>query len=57
MLFRSYPIAYLPYEKVWAYKDKGELIKQLKRIKEMDKPNVEARKYWIGKLNNFPFLK
>ena len=53
----QYPITKIPYEKIWNYKTEDELVDLLKAIKYQIKPNLEARSYYLKKINQFPFLE
>jgi len=62
MIFKSvlmgqYPISYLPYEKVWQFKTKEELVELLNKLKDQDNPNYEARKYWFPRFNSYPWME
>lgn len=53
----QYPIARLPYEGVWQYKNFGELIENITKLQTMVQPNYEARSIWLKKINNFYWCK
>jgi hypothetical protein len=48
----GYPITRIPYEGIWNYQTKEELIQKLKELKLQTKPNP-AREMWIKKVNAF----
>jgi len=56
-LMGQYPISFLPYEKVWQFKTKEELVELLNRLKKQDKPNLEAREYWLPRFNSYPWME
>lgn len=39
------------------YMSPEQLIDKLKKLKEFKEPNLEAREYWIAKLNDYPWVK
>mgnify|MGYP001590497384 FL=1 len=55
ILLGQYTISRQPYEGVWHYQTFPELIDLIKKLKEQTEPNLEARKIWTQKLNQFPF--
>jgi len=57
ILLGQYPISYLPYENVWKFKTKEELVGLLKRVGEQTQSNAELRNHWVKKFNNFPWVK
>jgi len=57
LLNGGYPITRIKYPKIWHYETEEELIELLEKLPRMKKPNIEAREYWIKKLNKFPWVK
>ena len=53
----QYPIARLPYEGVWQYKNFGELIERVTDLQNQFEQNLKARSIWIKKINQFPFCR
>lgn len=56
ILLGQYPISKINYENIWNYKTDEELVKLIEKLKTIKEPN-NAREYWIGKLNNYPWKK
>jgi hypothetical protein len=57
LLLGQYPIAWLPYEGVWQYKDGVELVKLFKKLKEQKQPNIKGMRIWRKKINHFPWVE
>ena len=51
----GYPITRIKYSFVDYYETEEELIILLKALKNQKEPNIEARKWWVKNLNNFPW--
>ena len=56
VLMGQYPISRINYPHIWHYETEEELIRQLKRLKKQTKPNLEARDFWRGNVNNYPWI-
>jgi len=52
----GYPITKIKYPMVANYETDEQLVKFLKELKDKKKPNLEARKFWIKRVNNFPWI-
>ena len=57
ILLGQYPISLLPYEGVWEYKEFGDLIMLIEKLKRQIEPNYGTRSIWIKKLNGFPWCE
>ena len=55
LLLGQYPISRIPYEKIWSYETEEQLIELLLKLKTMKAANTEAMKFWIKKVNNYPW--
>jgi ubiquinone/menaquinone biosynthesis C-methylase UbiE len=55
-LLGQYPISFLPYEKVPQFRNKEELVFLLSKVREQTESNMEARNYWIARLNSYPWM-
>src|SRR4030042_361089 len=49
ILFGQYPITKIPYEKIANYNTEDELVNLILALKDMDRPNLEAREFYINK--------
>lgn len=56
ILLGQYPISFIPYKNIWNYTTEDELVRKLQEIKQISKPNLDGRKYWIKELNKFPWI-
>lgn len=56
ILLGQYPISFIPYKNIWNYTTEEELVRKLQEIKQISKPNLDGRKYWIKQLNRFPWI-
>lgn len=57
ILLGQYPISFLPYEGVWQYKEFGDLIMLIEKLKRQVEPNYETRSIWIKQLNQYPWCE
>ena len=57
ILLGQYPISFLPYEGVWQYKEFGDLIELITKLKRQVEPNYETRSIWLKQLNQYPWCK
>ena len=57
VLLGQYPISKISYEKIWNYKTEDELVALIDKLKFMTTPNIEARSYYLKKINNFPWCQ
>jgi len=55
VLMGQYPITYLDYPMIPHFKDFDNLIELLSALKDMDKPNYQARDYYFLHLNRYPW--
>ena len=56
ILLGQYPITKIKHPNIWHYNTENQLIHLLKRVQKKNKPNIEARNYYLKYLNNYPFL-
>lgn len=57
ILLGQYPITRIPYEKISNYETEEQLIELINALKDKKEPNIEARSFYIEKLNKFPWVK
>lgn len=55
VLMGQYPISFIKYPHIDDYYWTSELVEKLNKLKNKKKPNLVARKYYLKKLNNYPF--
>jgi len=55
VLLGQYPISRIKYENIWHYTNEAELKECFDKLIKQKKPNLEARSYWVKKINQFPF--
>lgn len=56
LLLGQYPISYLFYEGVWTYRTFAGLQSKIAELKKQTEPNIYPMTYWLGKLNDFPWM-
>ena len=56
VLMGQYPISRLKYPHIDSYETEEQLVALLKDLKNKKEPNLKARDFWRGNVNNFPFL-
>lgn len=55
LLLGQYPITKIFYDKIWSYNTEDELVALIEKLKYTTSPNLEARSWWIKRLNQFPW--
>jgi hypothetical protein len=55
VLMGQYPITYLYYPLIPNFKELRELVSLLKSLKQVARPNIQARDYYLKVLNSYPW--